>query len=277
LFLERSQPPSEKEQIDVYTQAAKKFDVRPVTIRLADLGGDKVPQSAAGAEREENPFMGCRGVRFLLKYPEMMRAQLRAIIRTAAQTDAKIKVLVPMVSAVEEIKAVKEAFTEELKACEVLNCRPRQKIDFGIMIEVPSVAVAIDTVLDEVDFISIGSNDLIQYIVAVDRVNQEVASLYNPYHPAVLRLIGYVIQSAKKKNREVSLCGELASDPEVVPLLIGLGLENFSASARMFLRIKNKIRSLSYDLCSSLAQAALLMTSAEEIKKLSLNVSDENS
>lgn len=278
LYLGREIPPSEEEQIELYTPAAKKFDMRPVNIRLADLGGDKVHSLKLGDYSEElNPFMGCRGIRFLLKYPELLTSQLRAIVKTSAQVNAQIKIIIPMVSRLEEVLETKGIFEQVLQECSLQGIYPKNKIDLGIMVEVPSIALALDFVLPHIDFVSIGTNDLIQYMVAVDRVNEEVADLYDPYHPGVIRIINDIVQSCQQKHKSVSVCGELASDPAIVPLLIGLGVDTLSTTPRMFLRIKNRLRTISYDTCANFAQAALLMGSSEEIKKLSLTIVDENS
>ncbi|WP_428897276.1 phosphotransferase system [Parelusimicrobium proximum] len=278
LFTDRRTPPSEKEQYDMYMYAASRYDTRPVYIRLADLGGDKEQiLDMIEKKEEENPFMGCRGVRLLLKYPSLMRTQIKAIIKTAANCDAHIKLMVPMISTLEEVQQVKKVFLEELISASVLGINPRKKIDFGVMIEVPSAAIVVESILKEVDFISIGTNDLIQYMIAVDRVNQEVASLYDAYNPAILRIINFITQAARDAGKQVSVCGELAADPNIIPLLIGLGVNILSATPRMFWRVKKKVREMSYDTCSNIAQAALLMNSSEEIKRLSENVLDENS
>ena len=269
LYMDREEPPSEEEQTAVYKKAAQRFDPRPVTIRLADLGGDKIVDlGLARQEREDNPFMGCRGIRLFLKYPALMRTQMRAIIRTAAASQNRIKMMIPMVSSVEEVQTVKRVFKSVLAEMAALGIIPIQPVLVGAMIEVPSAALVMDGILPETDFVSIGTNDLIQYLIAVDRVNQEVAGLYDPYHPAVLRTINFIIQAARKKKKEVSICGEMASDPEAVPFLIGLGVDMLSVSPRMFLRIKNTLRNLNFRDCANLAQAAILLTSSKEIRKL---------
>lgn len=276
MFMNVPKPPSEEEQVALYTATAKKFGSRPVYIRLADLGGDKEHSFQIAEEEEDNPFMGCRGVRFLLRYPGLMRAQIRAVIKTAAAVHARVHLMVPMVTTLEEVREVKKVFKQELKKCKEEGFVPKQNIPYGIMVEVPSAAFVLDTMLKEVDFVSIGTNDLIQYMMAVDRVNQNVSSLYDPYNPAVLRVISMIIQAAHQQKKRVSICGELASDPEIVPLLIGLGVDTLSTTSRMFLRIKDRIRKLNFDTCSNLSQAALLMGSSEEIKKMNMSVLDEN-
>ena len=269
LYMDRALPPDFEEQVSIYKKAALRFDTRPFTIRLADLGGDKIAQfRLAPHEQEANPFMGCRGIRLFLKYPSLMKTQMQAIIKTASLVPAKVKIMAPMISSAEEVIEVKKIFDQTLKEMQAHNICPQNKIDFGIMVEVPSIALTMDSVINKIDFASIGTNDLIQYLIAVDRGNQEVADLYDPYHPAVLRMISAIIQTCHKKKVEVSVCGEMASDPELVPFLVGLGIDSLSISTRMFLRIKNTLRNLNFEDCSNLAQAAILMGSSEEIRKL---------
>jgi phosphotransferase system enzyme I (PtsI) len=269
IYMDRAEPPSEEEQFAIYKKAARRFEPRPITIRLADLGGDKISDlGIARSEEEDNPFMGCRGIRLFLKYPELMRAQMRAVIRTAADAKSLVNLMLPMISSVEEIRAVKKIFKEVASQLSDAGIEPASPVNIGVMIEVPSAALTIDGILPEVDFISIGTNDLIQYLLAVDRVNQEVASLYEPYHPAVLRTINLITQAARQKGKPVSICGEMASDPEMIPFLIGIGVDILSVTPRMFLRIKHTLRNLYFKDCANLAQAAILMTSSEEIKKL---------
>lgn len=269
LYMERIDPPTEDEQTAIYKKSAQRFDTRAFTVRLADLGGDKIAQlGLARHEQEDNPFMGCRGIRLFLKYPSLMRTQMRAVIRASAQVSAQVKLMIPMVSSVDEVIEVKKLFKEMLSEMASAGVEPKNPIALGVMIEVPSAALTMDGILPEVDFVSIGTNDLIQYLIAVDRVNQEVAHLYDPYHPAVLRTINFIIQAARKKGKPVSICGEMASDPEMVPFLVGLGVDILSVSPRMFLRIKNTLRNLNFKDCSNLAQAAILMASSKEIRKL---------
>jgi phosphotransferase system enzyme I (PtsI) len=269
IYMNRPAPPSEDEQFAIYKKAVTRFDTRPVTIRLADLGGDKISDlGLARHEQEDNPFMGCRGIRLFLKYPELMRTQMRAVIRAASVAQGQVNLMIPMVSTLEEVAAVKKIFKTVLAEMSALGVQPKTPVKLGVMIEVPSAALTMDGILPEIDFVSIGTNDLIQYLLAVDRVNQEVAGLYDPYHPAVLRMINFIIQAARKKGKPVSICGEMASDPEMVPFLVGIGVDILSVSPRMFLRIKNTLRNLNFKDCSNLAQAAILLTSSGEIRKL---------
>ena len=268
IFMGTPVPPTEEEQYKIYLATAKRFDMRPVSIRLADLGADKKPDFPLDEfDQDENPFMGCRGIRLWLKNPELLRTQLRAIVRTACEVPAQIRIIIPMVSAVEEVRHVRRAFDEILAQFAAEGKTPVNKIALGAMIEVPSAAIALDGMIGELDFISIGTNDLIQYLVAVDRVNQEVAHMYDPCHPAVARTLNLIIQTAHKKNKEVSVCGEIASDTKMLPLLLGLNVDALSVTPRMFLRVKNNIRNINFEHCSDLAQAALLMGSSDEIRQ----------
>ena len=269
LFMNTPKPPTEEEQYKMYLSVAKRFDMRPATIRLADLGADKMPDFPLDElDEDDNPFMGCRGIRLLLKNPELLHQQLRAIIRTACDVPAQIQILIPMVSSVEEVRHVRAAFQQTLTELEQEGKKPQNKIALGAMIEVPSAAIALDGMINELDFISIGTNDLIQYLVAVDRVNPEVAHMYDACHPAVGRTIHNIIQTAHKRGKSVSICGEIASDSKLLPLLLGWEVDGLSVTPRMYLRVKNNIRHLNFEHCSDLAQAALLMGSSAEIRRL---------
>jgi len=269
IFMGTPVPPSEDEQYNVYVATAKRFDMRPVTIRLADLGADKKPNFPLDEfDQDDNPFMGCRGIRLLLKNPELLHTQLRAIVRTACEVPAQLGIMIPMVTSVEEVRRVRRAFEEVLAEFAAAGKHPVNKIALGAMIEVPSAAIALDGMIGELDFISIGTNDLIQYLMAVDRVNQEVAHLYDPCHPAVARTLNLIIQTAHKRGKTVSICGEIASDTKMLPLLLGLNVDALSVTPRMFLRVKNNIRNSDFEHCSDLAQAALLMGSSDDIRKL---------
>ena len=278
LFMNTPTPPSEEDQHRMYLSVAKRFDMRPATIRLADLGGDKMPQFPLDEfDQEQNPFMGCRGVRLLLKNPELLHTQLRAILRTACEVPAQIRIMIPMVSSVEEVRHVRSAFNQALQELEKEGKKPVNKVALGAMIEVPAAAMALDGMIGFLDFISIGTNDLIQYLIAVDRVNQEVAHMYDPCHPAVIRTLNLIIQTAHKRGKKASICGELASDVKMLPLLLGLEIDALSVTPRMFLRVKNNIRNLNFEICSDMAQAALLMGSSDEIRSLIEQNKDEDS
>ncbi len=278
LFMNTPVPPTEEAQYKIYLSVAKRFDMRPVTVRLADLGADKMPDFPLDElDDDDNPFMGCRGIRLLLKNPELLHTQLRAIVRTACEVPAQIKIMIPMVSSVEEVRHVRAAFDSVLQEFSKQDKKPLNKISLGAMIEVPAAAIALDGMINELDFVSIGTNDLIQYLVAVDRVNPEVAHMYDPCHPAVGRTIHNVIQTAHKRNKSVSICGEIASDSKMLPLLLGWQVDSLSVTPRMYLRVKNNIRNLNFEHCSDLAQAALLMGSSAEIRNLVEENQYENS
>ena len=278
LFMNTPVPPTQEAQYRMYLAVAKRFDMRPATIRLADLGADKMPDFPLDElDDDDNPFMGCRGVRLLLKNPEILLTQLRAIVQTACQVPAQIKIMVPMVSSVEEIRHVRTAFEQVLEEFAAKGKKPLNKIALGAMIEVPAAAIALDGMINELDFISIGTNDLIQYLVAVDRVNPEVAHMYDPCHPAVGRTIHSIIQTAHKRNKPVSICGEIASDSKMLPLLLGWQVDGLSVTPRMYLRVKNNIRNVNFEHCCDMAQAALLMGSSQEIRNLVENNNHENS
>ena len=206
-----------------------------------------------------------------------MYTQLRAIVRTACEVPAQIKIMVPMVSSLEEMRHVRAALDEVLATFEANGKRPLNKIALGAMIEVPSAAIALDGMVAEMDFISIGSNDLIQYLVAADRVNPEVAHLYDPCHPAVVRTLHQIIQTAHLRRKSVSVCGEIACDENMIPMLLGLGTDVLSVPPRMFLRVKNRIRNLNFETCADMAQAALLAGNSEDIRKLIQQNQDEDS
>lgn len=278
LFMNTPLPPDEETQYRTYLTTAKKFDMRPVVIRLADLGGDKMPDFPLDEfDKDNNPFMGCRGIRLFLKNPELLHTQLRAIVRTACEVPARLNIMIPMVSAAEEVRHVRAALNRALKEFEQEGLRPVNRIGLGVMIEVPAAAIALDGMIGELDFVSIGTNDLIQYLIAVDRVNQEVAHMYDPCHPAVVRTLNQIIQTAHKRGKTVSICGEIASDEKMIPLLLGLEVDTLSVTPRMFLRVKNKIRNLNFETCSDLAQAALLMGNSEDIRSLIEQNKDEDS
>lgn len=276
LFMNTPVPPTEEEQYQIYLAVAKRFDMRPVTIRLADLGADKMPDFPLDEfDKDANPFMGCRGIRLFLKNPELLHTQLRAIIRTACEVPAQVKIMIPMLSSVEEVLHVREAFNQALAEFEAEGKKPVNKIALGGMIEVPAAAIALDGMIGDLDFISIGTNDLIQYLIAVDRVNQEVAHMYDPCHPAVVRTLNLILQTAHKRGKQASICGELASDAKMLPILLGLNVDALSVTPRMYLRVKNNIRNSNFEHCSDLAQAALLMGSSADIRNL-IEQNDKN-
>ncbi len=254
--------PDEEEQYQMYLKIAEKLYPHSVVIRTFDIGGDKFfPLDI----KEPNPFLGWRGIRFLLDNIELFKTQLRALLR--ASTFKNVKIMIPMITSVEEVRRTKEILEE----CKTELTREGKQFDkdleLGIMVEVPSAAVLSKEFAEEVDFFSIGTNDLIQYILAVDRGNENVSEQYQEFHPAVVKALDYIIREGKKGNIFVSICGEMAADLLAVPLLIGLGLDALSVSASALLRIKKTIRSIKFDDAKQLAQDCLTMKTEKEIKE----------
>ncbi|MED4582731.1 phosphoenolpyruvate--protein phosphotransferase [Brevibacillus choshinensis] len=241
LFLEREQMPSEEEQFEAYAAVAREMAGRPVIIRTMDIGGDKhLPYLQM--EPEENPFLGFRAIRLCLAEKEMFLTQLRAILR--ASTFGNVKVMFPMIATVEELleaKALWELAKEQLVARQTPFA---EQIETGIMIEVPSAALIADQLAPHVDFFSIGSNDLIQYTFAADRMNQKVGYLYNPGHPAILRLIDKVVQDAHAQGKWVGVCGEMAGDPLYAKELVGLGVDELSMTPTSIPKMKQEIQGM---------------------------------
>lgn len=267
LFLNRDAPPTEEEQAKAYATVVKALDPRPVTIRTADIGGDRLSQMGIeGPKSETNPFMGLRGVRLFLRHTDLFKTQLRAILR--ASQKGRVRLLIPMVSSVGEIQGVRRLLFQAQTELQAEGVSVSNKIDLGIMVEIPSAALMLDHILPLIDFISIGTNDLIQYTLAVDRVNEHVTHLYDPFHPAVLRLLSQVVATARKKGKWVSVCGEMTSDPRAVPLLAGLGVDSLSVSPRMYLRIKQTVRGLKHGALVKTVDKALSAPDSEQIRRL---------
>ncbi|ADQ03697.1 phosphoenolpyruvate-protein phosphotransferase [Caldicellulosiruptor owensensis OL] len=238
LFMDRSQPPSEDEQFEVYKSVLEKMEGRPVIIRTLDAGGDK-NISYLNIDKEENPFLGYRAIRFCLGNKELFKIQLRALLR--ASIYGNLKIMFPMITSSDEVYKAKLIIQEAEKELKKQGIDYSQNIEIGIMIETPSAAVISDILAKEVDFFSIGTNDLIQYTLAIDRTNDKVSYLYNPLHPAVLRLIKMTVENAHKNGIEVGVCGEIASNPEIVSVLIGLGVDELSVNPSKILSVKKKI------------------------------------
>jgi phosphotransferase system enzyme I (PtsI) len=239
----------------------------PVVIRAVDIGGDRLAQLGIGAPKNEaNPFMGFRGIRLLLRYPDIFKAQMRAILRTAPL--GNVRLLLPMVSSVGELKSARRLFDAARAELLEEGTELPKKVDLGIMIEIPSAALLLDHLLGDIDFIAVGTNDLIQYVLAVDRVNEHVAHLYDPFHPAVLRILHQIVDTAHRYGRWVSICGEMTSDPKVVPLLVGMGVDTLSVTPRMFLRVKQTVKSLSASSAANLVSRALALSESMEIQHL---------
>lgn len=237
LFLGRSDLPSEQEQYEAYSAVVKAMQGRPVTIRTLDIGADKTldgDQTVA-----TNPALGLRAIRYCLAHPELFQTQLRALLR--ASKFGLVRILIPMVSTIEELRAVRKALAQAESSLISDGVDHACHIELGAMVEVPAIAIAIEPFAQSVDFLSIGTNDLIQYVMAVDRTDAEVASLYDPMHPAVLRLIAHTINTAENYGIPVSVCGEMAGDVRLTRMLLGLGLRRFSMPAAHIPTIKQEI------------------------------------
>lgn len=238
LYMEKTDTPSEEEQFAVYREAAELLGGKPLTIRTLDIGGDKnLPYLKM--QQESNPFLGLRAIRLCLKSPELFHTQLRAILRASAY--GNIQIMFPMISYLEELRQAKKHLNLCMEELERKNISYDQKIKVGMMIEIPSAAVTAEDFAKEVDFFSIGTNDLTQYTLAADRLNESVSGIYNPMHPAVLRLIHMTIQSAHKARIPCYMCGELASDENAIPLLLQYGLDEFSVSPGVLSETKRNL------------------------------------
>ena len=281
LFLSKKIFPSEEEQFQIYRRMAKSLKGRPLVIRVFDIGGDKkidlLPSSPdawyfqmIGAEA--NPALGCRAIRFLLRYPELFHRQLRAILR--ASTFGEVQILVPMVSDISELRLVRQKTAQIREELEKQGVRTAP-IAIGCMIEVPSSAIICDALVQEADFLSIGTNDLVQYVLAADRSNPAVSDLYFATHPSILRLIHMVVSSARRFNKPVIICGESAADPMMVPVLLGLGIREFSVAARHIPLVKHTIRKWRILEACRLAEQALEYTAAQDLRQF-LSAATEN-
>jgi len=266
LFMNRESLPSEEEQYATYRLLAEKIAPESVIIRTLDIGGDK-ESTAFNLPREENPFLGCRALRLCLARPDIFETQLRAILRASAF--GNIKILLPMVSGIEEIRAVREIIARCREQLTANNIPVAPKIDLGAMIEIPSAALCARWIAKEVDFFSIGTNDLIQYTIAVDRVNDRVAHLYTPTHPAILRLLKETADAAHNEGIWVGVCGEMAGEIALTPLLIGLGIDELSTTPSLVPRVKKAIQSLSFTECQELAEQSLQLAEIDSIALLS--------
>src|SRR5580693_5013031 len=268
-FLNKSDLPSEEEQYIAYRAVAEAILPQSVIIRTLDLGGDKF-LSHSHLPTEINPFLGCRAIRFCLERPDIFKAQLRAILRVSAL--GNVRIMFPMISGLSELRQAKEIL-ETCKAELREEGKPFQEdIEVGIMIEVPSAALVAESLAREVAFFSIGTNDLIQYTIAVDRVNERIAHLYEPTHPAVLRLLKMIADAAHANKIWVGVCGEMARDVALIPLLIGLGMDELSVGSTSVPRVKMAVRSLAVPECQQLVSDALQLQTSSEILARCLDV-----
>ena len=256
--------PTEEEQYEDYKAVLEGMNNKPIVIRTLDIGGDKeLPYFEM--EAEMNPFLGYRAIRLCLDRKDIFKTQLRALYR--ASVHGKLRIMFPMISSLEELLDAKEVIKEVLKELDAENIAYSNDVEVGMMIEIPSAAVISDVLAKHVDFFSIGTNDLIQYTCAVDRMNQKISHLYNQFNPAVLRLIKMVIDNAHKEGKWVGMCGESAGDQRMIPILLGFGLDEFSMSPISILPARKLITSLSYADMQKFADEVLAMGTAKEIKE----------
>lgn len=285
LFQNRIDPPTLEEQIDTYGYFVRQIGWRPLTVRALDIGGDK-PMPYLIHNHEANPFLGLRGARLLLAKPELLATQYRALWQAAHGLDTatgetvavaprlELRFMLPMISTVEEVRTIRSRLTAiETEANDAASTTPlaKPKIKIGVMIEVPSAALLADRIAPLVDFLSIGTNDLAQYTLAADRTNSSVATLADPLHPAVLQLMRLTCQAAAAAGISVSICGEIGGDPAVVPLLVGLGLTEFSVPVPAVPLVKAAIRRTTYAACRTLAEQALACDDSSAVRALLVN------
>ncbi len=262
LYLSIGKQPSEAEQYDYYLQLAESIAPKPLTIRLFDIGGDKLLLSSY---KETNPNLGWRGARILIDVPEILENQVKAILR--ANIHGNIKMMIPMIASVEEIQTIQKIIAKVKSELKKQKENVNDEIELGVMIEVPSAVMMIEEITKIVDFVSIGTNDLIQYTLAVDRNNEIVQNLYNKFHPAIVRMIATVIRTARKNKCDVSICGEMASDKLAIPLLLGLGLESFSIVSASVPTFKKIVSATTLEDAKELAKVCLSLPTAAEIEQ----------
>jgi phosphotransferase system enzyme I (PtsI) len=260
LFVNRDTLPSEEEQYETYRKVAEQVKPNPLIIRTFDLGGDKLAVGAVDVGDELNPFLGWRAIRFCLENIDIFKTQLRAILRASAV--GNVKIMFPMISGLEELRHAKAVLDE---CRNEVGEKKSGKMEVGAMIEIPSAAISADSLAREVDFFSIGTNDLIQYTIAVDRVNERIAHLYEPTHPAVLRLLKMIADAAHTNDIWVGVCGEMARDVATIPILVGLGMDELSVGATSVPRVKMAVRSLAMPECQQLVNEVLRLQTSSEI------------
>lgn len=263
LYLNRRHPPTEEEQYENYRLVAERSQPHGVIIRTLDIGGDKPIESLELSE-EQNPFLGCRAVRYCLDNPDVFKPQLRAILR-AAHGLKNVRLMYPMISGLEELRRANAVFEECKESLKKDGLPYAADLEVGIMIEVPSAALAADILAPHVKFFSIGTNDLIQYSIAVDRGNDRIAHLYQPTHPGILRLLKMTIEAAHRNGIWAGICGEMAGDIQLTPLLVGLGIDELSAGPAVVPRVKKAVQSMEYEACRRLADELLQMDEGEKI------------
>jgi phosphotransferase system enzyme I (PtsI) len=264
LYLRSKRVPSEEELYEDYREVAEIIAPAPVTIRTLDIGGDKF-SSELDLTTEMNPALGLRAIRFSLKEPKIFKSQLRSILRASAH--GHVQLMFPMISGLQEILEAKKILERVKGELETEHLRYDPDLKVGIMIEIPSAVTMADELARHVDFFSIGTNDLIQYALAIDRINERVAYMYQPFHPAILRMIRQVVRAAKEAGIKVALCGEMAGDPLCVTILMGLGIDELSMNAQAIPVIKRLIRSVSMEEVRADLQDILKLMTAEEVRR----------
>ena len=264
LFLRKNAMPSEEEQYFHYKKLVEVANPLSVTIRTLDLGGDKV-LNFGDREKENNPFMGFRAIRYCLRNPDIFIVQLRAILR--ASVHGKVKLMFPMISGIGELIRAKELLERAKSELRSEKISYDETLEVGCMIETPSAVTICDLLAKEVDFFSVGTNDLVQYLLAVDRVNNEIAYLYEPHHPAVLRSLSHVNRVAKENGKPITICGEIAGDPHFLPILLGLGFDNLSCSPPLLKELKFFGRRFTFSECEELMKEILSMARPIHIKQ----------
>lgn len=262
LYMGRDSLPTEEEQFTAYKTVLEKMEGKPVVIRTLDIGGDK-KLSYLNLPEEMNPFLGFRAIRLCLEEQSIFRTQLRALLR--ASTYGNLKIMFPMIATLNEFKEAKAILLEEKETLISADVNVSDNIEIGIMVEIPATAVLADQFAKEVDFFSIGTNDLIQYTMAADRMNERVSYLYQPYNPAILRLVSLVIEAAHKEGKWAGMCGEMAGDETAIPILLGLGLDEFSMSATSVLRARSQMKQLSKAQAAQYKEKILSMSTTEEV------------
>ena len=265
LYMGRDQLPTEDEQFEAYKEVIQSMDGKRVVVRTLDIGGDKeLPY--LDLPDEMNPFLGYRAIRLCLDQPEIFRPQLRALLR--ASVYGKLNIMFPMVATIQEFRDAKAILLEEKENLTNEGVDVSDDIEIGIMVEIPSTAALADVFAKEVDFFSIGTNDLIQYTMAAYRMSERVSYLYQPYNPAILRLVKQVIEASHKENKWTGMCGEMAGDETAIPILLGLGLDEFSMSASSVLKARRQIKGLSKNEMNELAERAIDCATTEEVEAL---------
>ncbi|WP_420908104.1 phosphoenolpyruvate--protein phosphotransferase [Macrococcus armenti] len=265
LYMGRDAMPTEDEQFEAYKKVLSEMDGKRVVVRTLDIGGDKeLPY--LNLPKEMNPFLGYRAIRLCLDQQDIFRTQLRALLR--ASSYGKLSIMFPMIATINEFRDAKAILEEEKQQLLADKVKVADDIELGIMVEIPSTAAMADIFAKEVDFFSIGTNDLIQYTMAADRMSERVSYLYQPYNPAILRLVKQVIDASHKEGKWTGMCGEMAGDTTAIPLLLGLGLDEFSMSATSILKARRQIKNLSQPEMAKVAEQALNCATQEEVVKL---------